>query len=1167
MHIKELQLLGFKSFQDKAALRFSAGVNAIIGPNGCGKTNILDALRWVLGEQSFSLLRCARNEDVIFGGTASVPPTNVAEVRLVLANEDDSNLGAEIEIRRRYFRSGESEYFLNRQACRLKDIQEVFFSSGTGTKAYSIFDLRQMREIISGNIRKMFEEAATLAKYQDARADCQRKLALTESDLLRLDDIIAERERIVRTLQRQAGKLKAFDRLKAEEKSLRLLELKEEHGSLQRELARMSADAEAMEQAEAARVAEIRRLEEELKNHRAKLRDLQGHKDVVADRVRDQRQVVSDLEGANLLARQRIDFLKTAAAQAGQEHAGLVESISGLEQVFAETLSRLTTATERQTAAQQQLDALREATRTDEETLFNLKTHESALRVQLGEALEEQARLRQELARFDAAQDNQHETNLRLARELDAVGQKLAQVRTALGSMDEHLAATAESAAALEARRDALRAESAELTRRLSSAREEAGRLRSERSRLEKELAVLRSASGQDQTETCRAVLGDSLLGGVGQFLEVRPGWERAFEAALHSVADFLVTSGAVPPEQMARLSEERPDLDFGFLQYGATSTPAAREMPNDDAVLAPLVQFVEFDQLAPIQLRDMVAGFLVARAAGELERLARSYPAWSFVTREGVGRFADGRLVVAAREQGRLNLERSIDDKAKELTEVAAALDRIETEEKETAVRRDQVDDELGRLEVEVSDMARQRASLDATRLATANQQDELVRDQERLQAERHSVANLERSQGEKMGEAAARLKDLDSRVETTTAALERSTAGTAERERSVREALDRSAQALAELSEARQAVSRLETENAFAKRTIDDGRRRLSDLEAAASGHLEEAARLEELIAGRVDGIEAAQADLVRTEAELAAMNLDDLVRAEETLEGNLAELRQGQEQHQSLLLDQRLKLRELDLKLNAIVEEARASGAPDIARFEPEAQVDAAERLARVRHRLEALGQVNPLAGQEYLQEKQDLERLRVQRQDVGAAKVNLESTMAEIDRHAREQFTATYAEVRGHFQQIFRELFLEGEADLVLVNDANPLESEIAIVAKPRGKNPKRLEQLSDGEKALLAVSLLFAFYRVKPAPFCFFDEIDAPLDDANVGRVADYLRGIADRTQVVIITHNRLTVERADVVFGVTAEEPGISKLISVSLEGLRAAPEPVPAAP
>jgi chromosome segregation protein len=250
--------------------------------------------------------------------------------------------------------------------------------------------------------------------------------------------------------------------------------------------------------------------------------------------------------------------------------------------------------------------------------------------------------------------------------------------------------------------------------------------------------------------------------------------------------------------------------------------------------------------------------------------------------------------------------------------------------------------------------------------------------------------------------------------------------------------------------------------------------------------------------------------------------------------------------------------MKQYDFEKQAAAIADEVRGSHGADVATLPAQPVEDFQQRYDQVRHRLEALGAVNPLAVEEYEQEKRDLGRLVSQRSDVQQAKVNLEQTLLEIDRHAREQFVATYGEVRMHFQQVFRDLFLEGDADLVLVNEASPLESEIAIVARPKGKTPKRLEQLSDGEKALLAVSLLFAFYRVKPAPFCFLDEVDAPLDDINVGRFADYLKHMSETTQVIIITHNRATVERADSLFGVTAEQPGVSQLVSVSLAQFRA---------
>ena len=1168
MRIKELQLVGFKSFQDKATLRFSPGLNAVIGPNGCGKTNILDALRWVLGEQSFTMLRCAKNEDLIFGGTATVAPVNYAEVKLVLDEvEQGSGVGGqgsgmtEVEIRRRYFRSGESEYYLNKQACRLRDIQEVFFSSGAGTKAYSIFDLRQMREIISGNIRRMFEEAASLAKYNDAKADCLRKLELTASDLTRLDDIIAERERYVRSLQRQAGRLRAYDKLKTEEKGLRLLELKADFEAMQRDLERARADTEAMEQADAARVAEIRRLDEELKTQRGRVRDLQALKDELAAKVQAQRQVVSGLEGSDLLARQRIEFLTSAAGQAEADRVALEQSVGQMEQVFEQTLERLAATNERQARAQEQLDRQRAQVQSLEEQLYGLRGHEAALRQQVQEQLEQEQGGRQETARLDATIDNQRETVERLAGEADAVKARLVRAREETQAAEQKSAAAAAAIEAGRKRLEALRADFARARDDRSRLRDDEAKLRSEKAGLETELAVLRASTASEQADLSRATLAEALRGEASTFLEITPGWERACEAALYAVVDFLVADVA-GTDKLVELSENKPSLRFGFLDANGVQAEGSGELPTDPACVGPLAGFVKVKPDSPAVLHALVNGCLVASGAGELGRLVRQFPGWSFVTQDGVCRFADGRLVIEGRESGRLSAGRAIHEKSERLSAVDAALARTAESDVALAARRDRLEKEIGQVEFEVGETGREKASNDASLALIAATGEELARDVERLRAAQQAAAAQMRAAEEKRAALVAAGGEIATRAQTGAGALRQAEDDVRKLEEQVKAGLETSAQALAELSEARQAGSRLEAENAFAKRQIDDGHRRLQEYAAAAERYRAEGKGLEKEIGERAAEIKRARATLAGLEDEAGKLHIGELARAEEALEANLTELRQAQERNQSVLMEQRLKLYELNQKSAAITEEAKSSYGTDIAVFQPETIEGAAERLALVRHRLEALGQVNQLAAQEYAQEKSDLAKLVVQREDVAAAKVNLENTLTEIDRHAQEQFAATYGEVRGHFREIFQALFLEGEADLVMTNEANPLESEIGIVAKPRGKNPKRLEQLSDGEKALLAVSLLFAFYRVKPAPFCFLDEVDAPLDDANVGRFADYLKGISDKTQVVIITHNRLTVERADIVFGVTAEQPGISTLVSVSLADYRRQNEP-----
>lgn len=1155
MHIRELTLVGFKSFADKATLRFSPGMNAVIGPNGCGKTNVLDALRWVLGEQSFTMLRCGKNEDLIFGGTAAMPATNYSEVKLVLANDEGEGAAAEIEIKRRYFRSGESEYYLNRQPCRLRDIQDVFLSSGTGTKAYSIFDLRQMREIISGNIRKMFEEAASLAKYQDAKAECLRKFALTESDLTRLDDIIVERERVVRSLQRQAGRLKAFDRLKLEENGLRLIELKAEYGAVKRDCEQARLDTEALEQADAGRLSEIHRLEEELKSQRVKLRDVQALKDELADRLRDQRQVVSDLEGANLLAQQRIGFIRASAETALAERASVSENVQRLEAVFAETLERMAQATEAQAAAEARLDTARALVAATEEKLYGLREHESALRHQLQELMEQQHALQSTRARLVAEQENRAETGTRLAAEIAGLRERSGKAGGEVQAVQARLAAVGESIGAARASRATLEAEIVRARGGRSRARESLVRLRDERVELEKQLAVLRAEVALDQLETGRAVLGGRLLGDIGHFLEIEPGWERACEAALYDVVDFIV-AGEFDPGWLTRLGEARPELRFGILT-GADVAAGAPAGVEHAAILGRLAEHVKVMAGAPAGLAAMVAGVLVCDRAESFAGLAPIARSRALVTRDGACRFPDGRVVLASRERGRLSVGRMITDKSARVGEIDVETARLAAEETELGARIDELDRQLSATELGLFESEREKSSLDATLAAVSVAHDELGRDVERVLAEHQVVQAARRATDEKTAANQAELAGLAARIEATQGNLRQAESETAAAEQVVKSNLEGATAALAEQAEARQAVARLESENTFAKRQIDESRHRMNAFDRGVADGRVAAEQLAAEIVSRGGEIDAARQVLREFEAEIEKLAIADIARAEEALESNLDELRAAQGTSQTLLMEQRMRLYEANQKAQAMEEEARTSYGTDIATFEPEAAPEAPERLAQLRRRLEALGQVNPLAGEEFAREKGDLERLRAQRQDVAQAKLNLEATLVEIDRHAQEQFVTTYAEVRGHFREIFKELFLEGEADLVLVNDASPLESEIAIVARPRGKTPKRLEQLSDGEKALLAVSLLFAFYRVKPAPFCFLDEVDAPLDDANVGRFADYLRGIAHQTQVMIITHNRLTVERADVVFGITAEQPGVSKLVSVSLAEYR----------
>lgn len=1151
MYIKELQLTGFKSFQEKTTLRLSPGMNAIIGPNGCGKTNILDALRWVLGEQSFSLLRCGRNEDLIFGGTAEVPPVNYADVKLVLENNELPQYPTEIEIRRRYFRTGESEYYLNRQPCRQKDIQEVFLASGIGTKAYSIFDLRQMREIIAGNIRKMFEEASTLAKYQEAKADCERKLALTDADLTRLNDIVAERERVVRSLRYQLGKQRSWEKLKEEEKSYRLVELKAEYISVCQELERLVRERESLEQADAERLVEISRLEEALHQQRGRLREEQSLKDELADRARTLRTYLSELEGKELIGNERVRSLRMQAAQAEEEAGRLARSLQETEPTAASVLERLAEATSLQGRLEATLQEAQEETRAAETRLYTYRTHEQSQRQTLLALLQKQQELERRLAYEEAVRQNMAEAEARAKVELQELEQRLAECRKA---EEEAVSNAAAAGAQLEQMRQEVSSGEAELAKvaaELKQVTEELVRAREKRNRLERELAAL-GATAPDRSAQCRSVLGDSLLGEVSSFLSVTPGWERACEAALYPLLEFLVTREEPSVAVLRQLSEAGLEAWCGFVLPGSEDTSST----SAEAIGVRLSQYVQVQKGAPALLRNLLDSFFVVDAGDDGWK-----PGRNVVSREGWAVYADGRFVVAAAENGPLRVQACRTQKTAELQEAVAQVEKLETRRQERETRRMELERKQEEARALVEEAGEKKALADARREAATARRQELERELARVRQD--TVRSRGESERQSLESVQEELEAVRRQVAEQTDFVQKAERAVREQEQIARAALERAAEQLAALSEQKQRVSRLETEVAYVRRELQERRNRLAELQRTAEKLRQEADSLEQETAGLKPELERVREELADLETKIGELKVTDLTLAEEELERNLTELRKAREQGQSVLMELRLREYELNTRRQAIEQEARGEYGTDIASFESSEVEDVVNRLAQVRQRLAALGAVNPLAREEYERERKDLELLINQRNDVLAAKENLLQSLKEIDRHARDRFLETYNQVRTHFRDIFRQMFLEGEADLVLVDESRPLESEVAIIAKPKGKMPKRLEQLSDGEKALLAVSLLFAFYRVKPAPFCFLDEIDAPLDDANTGRFADYLKELSKSTQVIVITHNRLTVERADALFGVTAEQPGVSKLISVSLANYRSSPAAV----
>jgi chromosome segregation protein len=1152
MRIRELQLYGFKSFPHKTSIRFGTGISAIIGPNGCGKSNVLDALRWVLGEQSFSILRCTRNEDVVFGGTAKVPALGYAEVRLILENEQNlPGFGSEIEVRRRYFRSGESEYFLNRNLCRLKDIQDLFFNTGTGTKAYSIFDLRSLRAIIAGELRPMFEEAATLAKYRERKTDCLRKLELTDADLQRLNDIVTERERITRSLRRQAYRLSAHTRLREEEKRLRLLAMKVTYDVAKADAEKAATELSRSEQGDAELLAQIEQQEKALAVLRAELSSGRQQRETLLHEIEEQRQKLSQAETQRRLHQSEIEHaehelagLKAEAERRTKEIAGRQEALATREQARHEL-------TAQQQVLETELVKARSSTQEQEARLLELR-RQLALARETGRRLtDEQVTRQRAILGQEAQAANLKDLEVRLSADVAILEPQLAEANTSLAARQQELAAVTARLDALRLDSTARRTRHTELRAQLEALEREEQRLGQEYLNLSQELATCQPALDRPAQDAARVRLGEALLGNAADFLKVSEGYEAAVEVALYGMIDALVVNEQVVSGLSALDRNAR--WEFLIADCGARNEECDGQVAADS-----LQQHVEFRPGAPEQLRAALARVRLAADLNQAWQMARLGPTRpdAVVTRDGIGLFRNGLIVLESEGQGRLVLARRVQELKARVSDTKSRLDHVREdagarrdESRQLAAELETRDQDLVGVIAEHSRIDAEASGLDRARARLSDDMGRLRREAGEAKAKLAELTAALATAARELGEQEARIRQSEAAAADLDAQIGRL-------EQDVKAGLDAAAQVLLRLTQIREQVNSRTLEIDLYRAELEQVTTRQAESEARCDALTQDMAGRRQQVELLATEIAGAGLELQQGNARLAALDLSSGTAQEDELNRRLHEQRVRQEAARQQTLELRLRSLEAQHRRQELEREAELSFGASLSQFQAEPEPDAENKLRLITARLERLGRVNPLAGEDYKREQEELTRLTTQRADVLAAKDNLLKTVAEIDRFAQEQFTATFSAVRESFRTIFGRLFVDGEADLVLESPANPLESPINIIAKPKGKSPKRLDQLSDGEKALLALSLLFAFYQYKPAPFCFLDEVDAPLDDANVDRFAQYLKELSAHTQIMIITHNRATVEQADVLFGVTTEEPGVSKIVSVKLADL-----------
>ncbi len=1193
--LKRLELVGFKSFADKTEFLFAPGVTGIVGPNGSGKSNVVDAVRWVLGEQSAKSLRGGEMTDVIFNGSATRRSLGLAEVtmtfdnqRRVLATEAD-----EVQIGRRVYRDGEGEYLINGRACRLKDIKDLFLGSGAGSDAYCIIEQGRVDVLLQASTkdrRTIFEEAAGVSRFRAKKTETLRRLERVDQNLQRLNDIVEEVDKQLRSVQLQAAKAQRCQEYTARLKELRVALGLKEYYQLSEALEAESRTFEALRTA----------LREETEQSDALERDLRNLDESLARLDAAVREQETDLSSA----RQQITAEETTLAHGWAQAEELETELSRTRRRLAETttharaLSRAALAADGEVqSAEADAAVHRWEVKRLEEEIRELDARLETLREQVRrekdehlECMRQAARLQNDAVSYRAQVDN-------LTRERHRLLQRSEQAVEHLASLDLELQELTTADEGLQTRLGAARkalTESREERDRLDQAREEATQrsadLRAKRSGLASRIEVLeglersREGFGVGAREVFalmeQAEPGPwrTIAGIVADFLTVRREYAPLIDLALGERAQrFLVHD----PELLAQGLRQRAQpfsSRVSFLPLSPAKPPAAVEETRvtwgrqtafpDGGVLTSAEQVVRCDDPRFADLPGRLLGSaLIVRDLAAARAVAELFGGCRCVTLHGELLEPDGTLTVGEHHAGAGILSRK--SELRDLREQQGVLDlRLAELERDLLELRERVaamDDRIGRQQLEIDVLADQSADL-RERIGQRRQRreglhEEVTVSRSEITGLEQEIQTLDASWRQARNEAAkadAHVQSLQSRLETAERDIREGDGLRLRRQHEATAVKVALAQVDERLTGYRVRHEQLETdlrqrerEQLQAEQQLENSRQRWSESQRVLL-------QVSSALALWYLRKEAAEAALAVYVGERDRVRQEKNRRTEEA-QSNRGGWRERQEQVHA----RELAVNDLRHRRDALCDRLRGDYQLELAAISAQADspfpildnIEAAEEeTAELRRKLSKLGSVNLDA----IQELSDLEirsgTLRMQYDDLAAAQRSLQEIIARINTDSQRLFLETFTVVRTHFQELFRKLFGGGMADVILEDKTDVLESGIEIVARPPGKELRSISLMSGGEKTMTAVALLLAIFQSKPSPFCILDEVDAALDEANVGRFTGVLREFLDRSQFILITHSKRTMACADVLYGVTMQESGISRRIAVRFE-------------
>jgi chromosome segregation protein len=1163
MKLSRLEILGFKSFPQKTLFEFDSGIVAIVGPNGCGKTNILDAIEWVLGEQNPFKLRGERMEDFIFKGSQTHKPLNFAEVTAVIENDDTLPISyQEVAVTRRFYRSGESEYFINRNNVRLKDITNLFLNTGLKAEAYSIFRREMIETILSTNSktrRTLFEEAAEIAKYKNSKKITLDKLELTNTDLVRVHDIYEEVHKHWRSLKRQARRVGKYQELRHEIEQKRISIARLDFASLSEELSKTTQELTTLSQTRDKVLTRLESLETELSEKQEESNRIEDTVSQLRSNEIDLHERKGNVSERIIVLEERKKYLLSQQEYLENENRSLEEQVPHIKAEVTEIRTTQQEVTRRVAEAEQRTRELRRnvsSLEADvvakkeryENTLDNMKQIESAIKDYQERQISQTAHTK-----------NREELRSSLVSDLEELKEENVGVQQDIEKLNLSISEQQKTEQEIKKKLATERDRCSDLDNRMKEMEKQAVQLEEKRAFLKNEIALLAQfkKSKAAHSELSKSLSKTFSLPVLSEVVDIPDDKKDALLGVLENLLQIVLLSDRALLKDVIEAIEHkktRAGILLSFLDIKPSPTP------RDKTVIGSLAEFIMIDDDSPYAntINALCSRYLLVEGVPDALTLQSRYPEYSFVTM--AGEVLSGGMLFVGKGSHRelLNMNEQIEEKGLQEAELRQKIKELGAKQQEIERKRQTVAERLEALNTEFSQIV---IALKENEIAYEKRLFEKRSNEKRIEKIKHEIQELDKDCAElkntmvsnerQFRDKHEQYKSMSNEMED----LERSYRDAEQQLQSTRkeenDILIELTQLKGELRAKEESIKLREKELETINEKIRANADRIQTLSEQMAGMQEDRTSLE------VKRTELAeQHETIRASLQKSAEKKNSLQHEVDILKTQRAEVMKEEKETFEQVSALNLEKVRVETRRGNLAEKINEEFKVKLLSAEGTVPLASRERLHEeleiLEERMRTFGAVNLMAEEDLEHVEKRKEDLIMQKTDLQEAQKDLLKTIDHIDSIAKEKFLETFNGVRDNFRVLFTKLFESGECDLILDGE-DPLESDIVIKAQPKHKKVTRLESLSTGERTLIAIALLFSFYLVKPSPICVLDEIDAPLDDANIKRFIALLREFKKRSQLIVITHNKITMESADYLYGITMTEPNVSTVASVKL--------------